>query len=226
MAASMRKMFSLRSILRNIPSRCGCKQITPRSSYCIEVENKKKIEVGSFLDELTEELDDDTGVENTEEPKSFATLFRNSAFVQLGELKDRKIVGRIMNIVGEDLYIDFGGKFYCVCSRPSFRAERYVQGQRVELVLHQFEMSSKFLGSPQHVTLLEADCTLLGLFDHEEPRANRLKEKSVDDETDLNEQVDTVGLSSKLMDTLHDNSVIDISKESVANVEKIDGDKS
>ena len=53
------------------------------------------------------------------EPKSFATMFRQSKFVQLGDLRDKVVMGRIVEIVQNDLYIDFGGKFLCCCPNPS-----------------------------------------------------------------------------------------------------------
>jgi len=53
------------------------------------------------------------------EETKFATLFRNSRFVQLGDMKNKHLVGRIFYIVGDELYIEFGGKFMCVCPRPT-----------------------------------------------------------------------------------------------------------
>lgn len=61
--------------------------------------------------------------EAADEPRTFASMFRNSKFVQLGDLKDRLFAGRIFLLVNDDLYIDFGGKFFCVCPRPAFQAE-------------------------------------------------------------------------------------------------------
>lgn len=46
-------------------------------------------------------------------------MFRESTFVQLGDVKDRCVNGRIFDVINDDLYIDFGGKFFCVCPKPS-----------------------------------------------------------------------------------------------------------
>ncbi|CAA9994449.1 unnamed protein product [Nesidiocoris tenuis] len=96
-------------------------------------------------------------------PTSFATLLRNSKFVDLGDPEGRIVTGTIFHIVGDDLYIDFGWKFHCVCSRPLKNANDYVRGAKVRLRIKDLELSSKFLGSEKDLTLLEADAVLLGL---------------------------------------------------------------
>lgn len=54
---------------------------------------------------------------------SFAKLFRQSKFVELGDMNGRLVRGKVVHRVGKDLYIDFGFKFNAVCKTPIKDAE-------------------------------------------------------------------------------------------------------
>ena len=73
------------------------------------------------------------------------------------------VVGKVYHVVDDDLYIDFGGKFPCVCQKPRRGAHLYTHGTEVRLLVKKLELSQKFLGYNKEMSLLEADCILLGL---------------------------------------------------------------
>ena len=56
--------------------------------------------------------------EDPRDKKSFAALLRESNFIGCGDARGRVVIGKIFEVLGDDLYIDFGGKFHCVCPRP------------------------------------------------------------------------------------------------------------
>ncbi|KAH9492549.1 37S ribosomal protein S28, mitochondrial [Bulinus truncatus] len=100
-------------------------------------------------------------------------MLRKSHLMSLGDVTGRLVEGKIFEVMGDDLYIDFGGKFHCVCPRPKTNGNLYHRGTKVIVSLQCLEMSSAFLGSDIHITLLEADGTLMGLSSTKRNRSSQ-----------------------------------------------------
>lgn len=133
-------------VRRNILARCYCStETTPVTTLTPSLEEEPQLSSSS---------------------QTFASLLRNSKFIQMGDPVGKVVVGKIYHVVDEDLYIDIGTKFPCVCTLPRGRnsQQMYTRGTEVRVLVKKLEMSQKFLGFDQEMPLLESEGVLLGLY--------------------------------------------------------------
>ena len=64
------------------------------------------------------------GVGGNHSEESFEEMFRVSQFAKLVRPVDKVVVGKISHIVNEELYIDFGWKFYAVVKATTDKINR------------------------------------------------------------------------------------------------------
>ena len=77
----------------------------------------------SKTDQITQDSAQTKQKSSSKRPVTFAKLFKESKFVSMGRLEGKDFVGKIVDVVGDDLYVDYGGKFYCICKRPEKKSE-------------------------------------------------------------------------------------------------------
>jgi len=67
------------------------------------------------------QVQDEMANKKSRKSKSFSELLKESSLVRVGDPSDAVLKATIVQRVEDDLYIDFGGKFNCVCKVPARR---------------------------------------------------------------------------------------------------------
>ena len=90
-----------------------------------------------------------------EEELTFAEMFRNSKLVQTVSPVGKKVRGEVIAVVDDNVYVDFGCKFHAVMAVPQAKPE--FKGRKVEVLVHDLEITDHFLGDSRDISLLEAE---------------------------------------------------------------------
>ena len=74
------------------------------------------------------------------------------------------VVGEVIQVVNEDVYIDIGFKFPVVANLSSKSEHHpiYKKGSKVRVMIKRLECSELFLGFEKELSVLEAEGVLLG----------------------------------------------------------------
>ena len=89
------------------------------------------------------------------EELTFGEMFRNSKFVQTVSPVGKKVRGEIIAVVDNNVYVDFGCKFHAVVAVPQAKPE--FKGRKLEVLVHDLEITDHFLGDSRDTSLLEAE---------------------------------------------------------------------
>lgn len=121
---------NFRPIIPRTIQACYSKKVaffTDNSRSYSKSPDEKDITIGGLAKALGKfreiEKSDVIEVKQAGEQNSFLHLLRHSEFVQMGDPAGKIVIGKIFQVVNTDLYIDFGGKFYCVCRKPKRNSE-------------------------------------------------------------------------------------------------------
>nr|XP_033330426.1 28S ribosomal protein S28, mitochondrial [Megalopta genalis] len=150
--------------------KCSTEKSSDDSVKISERSEEQNVDTKKHLSGFAQAYDKFESIDKSYDPskllksRSFAKMLRDSKFIDLGDPQKKVVIGEIFNVVGDDLYIDFGWKFHCVCPKPKKDTSKYVRGSRVVLRILDLEMSTRFLGARSDLTLLEADCVILNLI--------------------------------------------------------------
>lgn len=120
----------------------------------------------SSLDNSSEREKDSNTLRNEKDKDSTsfeALLDKSRLLTSCGHSPvDHTVLGEIVAVVNNEMYVDFGGKFHGVVLRPKGEEDYYHKGTQVEVKVKDLEITEHFLGHSRDTSLLEAEIELLG----------------------------------------------------------------
>lgn len=112
-----------------------------------------------YVDGLQRET---ANLENTDpRGETFSEIFKRSQFATVLDPIKQKVEGKVLAVVEDKMYVDFGCKFHAVVPVPKARPESYDKGTRVVVRVLDLEMTNHFIGDHRDLSLLEAQAELV-----------------------------------------------------------------
>ena len=108
------------------------------------------------LTSFTTVLDD-----KNKEDVTFSDLFQRSKFATMLDPANQKVEGKVLAVVNNNMYVDFGFKFHAVVPVPK-DGDGYAKGTRVVVRVVDLEMTNHFIGDHRDISLLEAEAEFIG----------------------------------------------------------------
>lgn len=99
--------------------------------------------------------------ENDPRGETFSEIFKRSKFATVLDPVNQKVEGKVLAVVEDKMYVDFGCKFHAVVPVPKERTESYDKGTRVIVRVLDLEMTNHFIGDHRDLSLLEAEAELI-----------------------------------------------------------------
>ena len=117
---------------------------------------------------LTEtETETNTPETGTEEPElTFLEVLRDSNWMKMGDPRKKKVRGIVINQIGNQVYVDYGHKFYGVFKIPEgMEPSQFQTGTKLLVRVTELELTQHFMGEDYMFSLLESGIEFDSLAD-------------------------------------------------------------
>lgn len=108
---------------------------------------------------------DKTGIaSDTMGDVSFEEMLRTSNLMLMGDPRKKNVTGIVFNISGDQIYVDYGHKFYGVFKIPEdVEKQQFQPGTKVVVKVNELELTQQFLGENTMFSLLESSIEFVAL---------------------------------------------------------------